>query len=55
MATSLADFASIIGKLVKSFMVPVSVLFLLFKGQTIAKHGSALTRMKCTNSAIALA
>jgi len=24
-------------------------------GQTIAKHGSALTRMKCTNSAIALA
>jgi len=49
MASSSGVFALILGKSVKSFTAPGSVLFLLLEGETIAKLGSALTRMKCTN------
>jgi hypothetical protein len=49
MASSSEDFASNLGKLVKSFTDPEKVLFLLLKRATNAKLGSAQTRMKCTN------
>jgi len=54
-ASSSGVFASILGKSVKSFTAPGRVLFLLLKGVTTVKLGSALTRMKCTNSVTASA